>query len=220
MEQRRAIRFFLVGLPAGLMLLGLGSVLWTQIFSGTGAGDDKEARRRNRAAEMERKPVDGEDLKAYVRVLSEDIGERNLDRPDKLRSAAFWIESTIGPNNMGYAVERQRFEAGGKEIWNVVATLPGRKEEAGTVVVGAHYDTDPGSPGANGNGSGVAGLLALANAFSGADNERTLQFVGFGNGAPPWAGSPADGCRFFLDDCRRRGVKVKGGRDPEFDRFL
>lgn len=196
------IRIFLVGLPAGVMLLGIGTILWTHLIGGSDAEAEKEAGMRNRAAELMRKPVSRDDLEAYVEVLSKEIGERNPEDYDKLRAAAFWIESTIGPNNMGYAVERQKFEMGGKEVWNVVATLPGRQENAGVVVVGTRYDTAAGGADAKEVDPAVAGMLALANAFSGADNERTVTFVAFAEG------TPAGGRRIFFEDCESRGVKI------------
>lgn len=49
---------------------------------------------------------------------------------------------------------------------NLVATRPGTQPRAGDVLIGAHYDTVIGSPGADDNGSGVAALLELAHLFS------------------------------------------------------
>ncbi|NHC14930.1 M28 family peptidase [Motilibacter sp. E257] len=48
------------------------------------------------------------------------------------------------------------------ETFNLVATRPGFDPEQPHVVVGAHLDTVPQSPGAEDNGSGVAVLLELA----------------------------------------------------------
>jgi hypothetical protein len=45
---------------------------------------------------------------------------------------------------------------------NVVARLPGSDDAAGWVLVGAHFDTVSGSPGANDNASGTAAVLATA----------------------------------------------------------
>lgn len=45
---------------------------------------------------------------------------------------------------------------------NVYAVLPATEDEAPYLVVGAHFDTVPGSPGANDNATGVALVLGLA----------------------------------------------------------
>lgn len=61
---------------------------------------------------------------------------------------------------------------------NVLATLPGRDPDAGTILIGAHFDSW--YAGAADNGTGVAALLELAEALA-ATPERafTLQFVGY-----------------------------------------
>lgn len=45
---------------------------------------------------------------------------------------------------------------------NILAVQPGRDPDAGTIVVGAHYDSVARSPGADDNASGVAVVLELA----------------------------------------------------------
>jgi acetylornithine deacetylase/succinyl-diaminopimelate desuccinylase-like protein len=62
---------------------------------------------------------------------------------------------------------------------NLVATLSGTARPEQLVVVGAHHDTVPGSPGADDNGSGLAGLLELARLLSRGRWEATIQLVAF-----------------------------------------
>lgn len=64
---------------------------------------------------------------------------------------------------------------------NIVATLPGSDPEAGTFVVGGHYDGAGNSPGADDNGSAIATLLEIARLFSALDYTfpATLQIVFF-----------------------------------------
>jgi aminopeptidase YwaD len=61
---------------------------------------------------------------------------------------------------------------------NVVATRPGSGDTV--VVVGAHYDSVPISPGANDNASGTAVVLELARVFAGSSGNATIRFVAFG----------------------------------------
>jgi len=49
---------------------------------------------------------------------------------------------------------------------NIIATIPATGASAGTYVLGAHYDTVPGSPGANDNATGVALVTAAARYLS------------------------------------------------------
>ena len=76
------------------------------------------------------------------------------------------------------------------------------------VVIGAHYDTVSGSPGANDNGSGVAALLALARRFAARPVARTLRFVAFVNEEQPYFQTYAMGSRVYARRCGQRREKV------------
>ena len=66
----------------------------------------------------------------------------------------------------------------GRRDRNVIASLPGQTAE--TIVVGAHFDSVWGGPGAVDNASGVAGLIAVAERLVSTGARRTLRFVAFG----------------------------------------
>ena len=61
---------------------------------------------------------------------------------------------------------------------NVIAEKPGSADVV--VVIGAHYDTVPDSPGANDNGSGLATVLTVASELAGEPLPFTLRVVLFG----------------------------------------
>ena len=63
---------------------------------------------------------------------------------------------------------------------NLFATRCGADEPASVVELGAHYDTVPGSPGANDNSSGVAALLEVARVVADTPTRRTVRFCFFG----------------------------------------
>ncbi|MBE9064515.1 M28 family peptidase [cf. Phormidesmis sp. LEGE 11477] len=66
---------------------------------------------------------------------------------------------------------------------NIVTELAGSDPAAGTFILGAHYDTHVGSPGADDNGSAIATLLEAARLFSAASSSSpfpaTLRLVFF-----------------------------------------
>lgn len=62
---------------------------------------------------------------------------------------------------------------------NIVATIPGSSNNAGIVIVSAHYDSLKISPGANDDGSGVAVVLAAARIMSQYQFNSTVRFVLF-----------------------------------------
>jgi len=63
---------------------------------------------------------------------------------------------------------------------NVVGELPGTDPGAGVIYVSAHHDTQADSPGADDNGTGVAAVLAVAEALAPRPRRRTLRLVSFG----------------------------------------
>lgn len=208
MDQGKIIRFSLVALPVGLLLIGAGSIFVTHFLPAEDVKAVEAVDKQAQAASIMRRPVAQEDLEKYVKVLATDIGERHLGVPKSLRAAAFWIESTLGPNNIGYPVAREKYAIGEAEAWNVVAELPGGRLASEVVVVGAHYDTVPGCPGANDNGTGVAALLSLANAFAGTKPDRTIRFVAFVNEEPPYFQTDVMGSRVHAKHLAQSGAKV------------
>ncbi|MBY0359831.1 MAG: M20/M25/M40 family metallo-hydrolase [Candidatus Obscuribacterales bacterium] len=122
-----------------------------------------------------------EELRQHLQVLAVDIGDRSLRCPQAQAAAIAYIDTCF--RSAGYQTEKQLYSIPGVAVpaTNVVCELPGTKYPERIFVVGAHYDTVPGTPGADDNGSGVAGLLALAKAFAGSPQECTLRFVAFSN---------------------------------------
>jgi len=93
--------------------------------------------------------------------------EHNVAHYDELEKSARYIETTL--ESYGYVVNRQSFDAddyvsGTKSVRNIEVVIeprdPGPATE--TIVVGAHYDSARGAPGANDNGSGAAAVIELA----------------------------------------------------------
>lgn len=123
-----------------------------------------------------------QELHSHVQMLAGQIGERNIFRHDKLVMAANYIRTTLA--GAGYEVKRQTYEVEEKICENVEAEVRDDRRPDEIIVVGAHYDSVQGSPGANDNASGVAAMLALARAFAKTSPTRTLRFVAFTNGEP------------------------------------
>jgi Zn-dependent M28 family amino/carboxypeptidase len=84
----------------------------------------------------------------------------------------------------------------------------GKDKAEKIALIGAHYDSVQGSPGANDNATGVAALLALARRFSQAPLLRTVRFVAFTNEEPPLFQSRHMGSRIYARGCRDRGEQI------------
>ena len=147
-----------------------------------------------------------QELHSHVQTLAGQIGERNVFRHDRLVMAAEYIGTTLA--GAGYEVGRQPYEVGGKICENVEAEVRGSRRPDDILVIGAHYDSVQGSPGANDNASGVAAMLALARAFAKTTPTRTLRFVAFTNEEPPHFQTTHMGSRVYARRSRERGEKI------------
>ncbi len=132
-----------------------------------------------------------QELHRHVDMLGRQIGERNLFHYDKLLLAAEYIRAEF--KAAGYDVHRQQFDVSGKICENIEAEVRGTDRREDILVIGAHYDSVKGSPGANDNGTGVAAVLALARQFAQSPVSRTLRFVAFANEGPPFFSSTKHG---------------------------
>jgi hypothetical protein len=154
-----------------------------------------------------------EELRASVQKLAGEIGERNMWHYAKLNAAADFIEDSF--SRAGLRTRRDSYETGGQPCHNIEAEIPGNGAEI--IVIGAHYDSVFGSPGANDNGSGAAAVLALAHRFGASETERsaprstpnkTLRFVAFVNEEPPYFLSGEMGSQVYARRCKERGDKI------------
>ena len=121
-------------------------------------------------------------LRRHVAVLAGDVGERNVWRPSALHAAADYIRGELGA--FGLDVNAQAYEAYGVHCENLEVAIPGTSDEI--VLAGAHYDTVQGSPGADDNASGVAGLIEIAHALADLRPRRTVKLVAFVNEEAPF----------------------------------
>jgi len=147
-----------------------------------------------------------DELRRHVKKLGGEIGERNVYQPRRLRAAAEYVETQF--TDAGFKVTRQGFTALGETCYNLEVELTGKIRGGEIVVIGAHYDTVFGSPGANDNGTGIAGVLALARMWAGREPERTMRFVAFVNEEPPFFQTNQMGSLVYAKSCRERGDKI------------
>lgn len=146
-------------------------------------------------------------LKAHVRMLAGDIGERNVFRPAALNDAALYIESEW--RRQGYAVRQQAYEASGVECANLEVTRNGNVRRREILLIGAHYDSVIGSPGANDNASGVAALLEISGEFAAIEPAMTVRFAAFVNEEPPFFMSSQQGSMVYAKAARDRGDDIR-----------
>ncbi|MBI3270202.1 MAG: M28 family peptidase [Planctomycetes bacterium] len=147
-----------------------------------------------------------DDLRRDVEELAGRIGERNVPKYAALAEAADFLEASLA--RPGHRVARQSFPVAGRRCDNLEVQVTGAGRADEVVVVGGHYDSVLGCPGANDNGTGAAAVLALARAFAGRAAPRTLRLVEFVNEEPGYFQTEEMGSLVYARRCRAKGEKV------------
>lgn len=146
-----------------------------------------------------------ERLQGHVDRLAGAIGERNVFRPEALHAAEAYIRDVW--TTQGHRVAVQEYTAAGVRSANLEIVVPGRAGNA-SVLLGAHYDTVTGSPGADDNASGVAVLLELGRLLQRVGPDRELRLVAFVNEEPPFFFTRRQGSRVYARARRAAGDRV------------
>ena len=127
------------------------------------------------------------DLRGWIKWLS--VPRHFIAQPEANHEAGSWIAGMFA--GWGYEVQRQG------PFSNIIA-LP-RHAGAGTMLVGAHYDSVPSTPGADDNASAVAAMLACAKICSSLSSPPNICFAAFNREEDNLAGS-RDFVDHFLPD--------------------
>jgi hypothetical protein len=145
-------------------------------------------------------------LQTHVFTIAGKIGERNLWHPAALEAAATYIETIF--KAIGYPVAHQAYAIDDMTVRNIEAEQKGETHPHELIIVGAHYDSVIGSPGANDNASGVAALLEISRLLSGKPLFRTVRFVAFVNEEPPFFRTNRMGSRRYAARSKLRGERI------------
>lgn len=150
-------------------------------------------------------------LRAHVQAIASE--EHNTATPRALEQAARHIETTLA--GYGYTPRRQEYQAGGQKVRNIEVSVSGVDEGRRPdriFIVGAHYDSARGAPGANDNGSGTAAVLELARLLKTMQPARgtEVKFVFFVNEEPPWFMGEEMGSMQHARELKQAGHNVEG----------
>ena len=113
------------------------------------------------------------------------VSPRNSrENPEQHAEAIDWIAKEF--ESIGLTVRRQSFaipeQTPERTGTNIIGELNPDTRDARSeapVLIGAHFDTVPGSPGADDNASGVAAMLECARVLVEANSQRRMTFVAF-----------------------------------------
>lgn len=148
-----------------------------------------------------------ERARRIVTELSTRFPSRNGLNPPALHGAAEFVESEF--RNLGLEVESQPYSAHGIPVRNIAVVKHGADPAEPCIVLGAHYDSVIGTPGADDNASGVAAVLELARLLKDFSNRRTIHFVAFPHEEPPYFYTQHMGSRRYAKRMNEEDRKVQ-----------
>lgn len=147
-------------------------------------------------------------LRKHVDRLAGLIGPRHLGRPGTMEAASALIEREFSA--MDDFVRREEYDARYGKATNLVVERKGSTKSKEVVILGAHYDTVPETPGADDNASAVAVLIEAARLLVGYTTPRTVRFVAFACEEPPHFYTQTMGSDVHARGCRERGEQIVG----------
>jgi Zn-dependent M28 family amino/carboxypeptidase len=145
-------------------------------------------------------------LYRHVEELSVKIGSRSVFEYDKLNAAKEYILSSL--REMGYQPTLQDYSYQERTFSNIIVSRPGNARPEEVAVIGAHYDTVVGTPGADDNASAVAVLLEMCRLLKDYSPERTLRLVFFTLEEPPVFRSESMGSFINARESKNRGERI------------
>jgi hypothetical protein len=136
--------------------------------------------------------------------------EHNVAHDQELENVAHYIETAL--KSYGYATGMQTFAVNGKTVRNIDAIIDARAGASApeVIVVGAHYDSAPGTPGANDNATGAAAVIELARLLRDLDGrtQKRVRLVLFVNEEPPYFATDDMGSLRYARSLAASGERV------------
>jgi hypothetical protein len=148
-------------------------------------------------------------LRQHVTALAGE--EHNVAHYPQLEKAARYIEKSLA--DYGYAIKRQEFASKAGPVRNLEVSIANARShgpEPKLIVVGAHYDSAPGAPGANDNATGAAAVIELAGMLKNAIPAEgvEIQLVLYVNEEEPYFKTRQMGSWVHASDLHARGRQV------------
>ncbi len=145
-------------------------------------------------------------LYEHVKHLSDRIGSRSIHEYEKLEATKHYILSYL--KDLGYAPILQDYNYNGKVYSNIIVSIKGAEHPGETIVIGAHYDTVYGTPGADDNASAVAVLLELCRVLKDFSPRKALKLIFFTLEEPPLFRSKFMGSYIYASEAKARGENI------------
>jgi Tol biopolymer transport system component len=169
-----------------------------------------EAGRRFDPVTAEIRAITGQVSRDRIYRYARDLflfDSKHITQPGNARAIAY-LDSVY--KSFGYETELQWFERNGIRTANVVATLRGTVSPDAVYVVGSHFDSVAGGPGADDNTSGTTMLLETARVLAKHPLPATVTFVSFTGEEAGLLGS-----REFVRRMKEASVRLVGAMNND-----
>lgn len=150
-----------------------------------------------------------ENLVKHVDCLAGLIGVRTLRHPAALDATIGYI--TQQWTEIGYKVAQQTYAAEAELIaTNLIVETAGSRSPQQIILLGAHYDSTPYTPGADDNASAVAVLLEVSRLLKDHVGRRTMRYVAFACEEAPYFNLGAMGSQHHARTARQANEQILG----------
>jgi Zn-dependent M28 family amino/carboxypeptidase len=183
----------IVSIIAGLLLMPLALSLWIkQPFN-------HEISALKLAGLAQASP---DNLKKDVEKLYGEFGKRHFDDVKTLNLAASYIQHELAKTSSRTSL--QSYQVDSENFSNVVARFG--PAEGKPIIIGAHYDAQEETAGADDNASGVVGLLELARLFAKNPPSIPVELVAYTLEEPPNFRTDSMGSRHHAASLVKEGI--------------
>jgi Zn-dependent M28 family amino/carboxypeptidase len=149
--------------------------------------------------------VDIKNLQVHVKKLSVDFHPRSFS---KAKNTALTVDYIIHEfKTAGADVSIQTFQVEESSYKNIIARFGSASKPL--LVIGAHYDAEENTPGADDNASGVAGLIELARLLAKQKQNRAIELVAYALEEPPYFRSKSMGSAIHAMNLAKQNRSVQ-----------
>ncbi|MGE5402119.1 MAG: M20/M25/M40 family metallo-hydrolase [Ignavibacteriales bacterium] len=170
------------------------------------------------ADDMYKVPIENMTSKVDTQNLKTDMvliaGIRHyIKSPVHLQEVRNLIEQRFLLNDL--RTKKDVFDYSGYSASNIIGEKPGQINEDTVYILCSHFDSVPAGPGADDNGSGVAGMLEAMRVLSSGTYLNTIRFIGFDLEELGLKGSQR-----YAENASSRSEKIAGVIDYEMIGYL
>lgn len=144
-------------------------------------------------------------LRNHVESISQTFYPRHEAHPENLARLAAYIKHAL--EQTAPHVTQHTYQVNGHPYHNIYASFG--PDTPARIIIGAHYDTVPNTPGANDNASGIAGLIELAYLLKNTELPMRVELAAYTLEEPPHFRTPQMGSAQHVKRLQQENARVR-----------